>query len=536
MKRHTLCLALAACVLAAGAAPAAAAPYSVAVGPDGTSYVADSGSSLITKIAPDGTVGPTFGGTGTTPGTFGVITGIDVDKDTGHVWVLDGTNRLQELSAAGAPLALATPTPCTGTTDAIYKGGVSVADTSVYVASSCSNVAVRLEKTNLTSLFTWNLDFAPGGISYNQYASAGYKVAIADPVGKQVKLYKSNGNAVTTFPVGGTVTDVELDDYGVVFASDLDQDVIHFYGSDGSQFRQLGGTGSDPGKLNDPTDFDVFWQYGGELQGNLFIADFGNARVQRWNSYGYTYWAKALGDPVPPGGGTTTPPGGGTTTPPGGGTTTPPGGGTTTPPGGGTTDPPLGGSPDPTGPIGVSIAAGASYVSSTTVNLNITAPAGTTAVLVSNDGGFQNAVSKPWSATNVYAHTLATSGSERLPKTVYVRFVGAFDATKTFSDDVILDQTAPTVRSVRASGGTTVGRGTSLRAARRSNTKATTIRLKASDATSGVAFAEVALKPGVSSVTRRFGPTLTVKGVGPRPYVRVVDDAGNKSKWVRARR
>lgn len=486
-------------LLATVAASAAANPGSVAVGPDGTAYSADIGTSVVTKLALDGTVGDSFGGRGTAAGQFGGIAGLDVDKDTGNVWVIDDANRLQELTAAGAPLRSVVLGPCTETPNIFARGGVSVGGNYVFVSSACNDTVVRLNKSDLGGRVSFTVNDA-GGLSYNQFASGGYKLAVADPGGKQVKLYTDAGTFVRDQAVGGTVTDVELDDFGVVFANDLDAKVIHLYGTDGAQFRVLGGPGSDPGKLNDAIDFDVFFQYGGDLAGNLFIADHGNNRVQRWNSYGYTFYAKTPGAQTPGGGGTTPP-----------------------------VDPPA---PTPTGRVGVSVANGAAFVSSPAVNLNVIAPAGTTKVLLSNDGGFANAVEKPYAASNVYTFTLASSGAERLPKTVYVRFLGSGDDTKTFTDDVILDQTAPALRTVTATGGATARAAIAATKAGRT----TTVRLKASDSLSGVRFAQIALKPGGRTFTTRYARVLKAKAVGPRPYVRVIDAAGNASKWVRASR
>lgn len=181
--------------------------------------------------------------------------------------------------------------------------------------------------------------------------------------------------------------------------------------------------------------------------------------------------------------------------------------------------------------MGVSIASGAVSINTAATTLNVIAPAGTTRLLVANDGGFAGATSKPWDPSNLYSHTLTTSGAERLPKTVYVRFIGSGDDTKTFSDDIILDQTAPLLRSATASGGTG-----GARAFRALNLTATTVRAKATDATSGVKFLELAAKKGGRSVTVKYAPKVTVKGVGPRPYVRAIDGAGNRSGWKRATR
>ena len=86
----------------------------------------------------------------------------------------------------------------------------------------------------------------------------------------------------------------------------------------------------------------------------------------------------------------------------------------------------------------VSIEGGALFTSEPEVQLQFVAPPGTTSTQVSNDGGFvpfstvAGTENTPW--------TLARSGAERLPKTVYVRFLPSGLARQ---DDIVLDQTAP---------------------------------------------------------------------------------------------
>ena len=62
------------------------------------------------------------------------------------------------------------------------------------------------------------------------------------------------------------------------------------------------------------------------------------------------------------------------------------------------------------------------------------------------------------------------------------------------------------------------------------------VKAKATDATTGVKFLELAAKKGGRSVTVKYAPKVSVKGVGPRPYVRAIDGAGNRSAWRRATR
>jgi hypothetical protein len=76
-------------------------------------------------------------------------------------------------------------------------------------------------------------------------------------------------------------------------------------------------------------------------------------------------------------------------------------------------------------------------------------------VLLSNDGGFAGAQSVPVTLTIPW--TLVSSGPERLPKTVYARFLGAGNDTANFTDDIILDETPPTVGGGTVSGGSSGG-------------------------------------------------------------------------------
>ena len=62
------------------------------------------------------------------------------------------------------------------------------------------------------------------------------------------------------------------------------------FGTDGVEFRTLGGPGTAAGQLDGPAAIDVFEQFS-DLAGNLFIADYANKRVQRWNPFGFTFWA-----------------------------------------------------------------------------------------------------------------------------------------------------------------------------------------------------------------------------------------------------
>ena len=175
----------------------------------------------------------------------------------------------------------------------------------------------------------------------------------------------------------------------------------------------------------------------------------------------------------------------------------------------------------PPGPRGVSINGGAQFTRDPLVTVVVRWPALATDLFVSNDGGFGTfgsfgvAPAVPW--------RLDTTGPERLPKTIYVRFAGGESGNETYQDDIVLDQTSPQLESATATAP----------AARRS---AVQLKLRAQDAGSGIAAMQVARTPRAAPA---FVPFRSVsrqrisrkRGV----YVRLQDRVGNTSKWRRVK-
>jgi hypothetical protein len=175
--------------------------------------------------------------------------------------------------------------------------------------------------------------------------------------------------------------------------------------------------------------------------------------------------------------------------------------------------------------VGVSINGGAQYTNDPAVEVSVVWPRGVRTVTLSNDGGFGSASvfgirpSIPW--------RLATSGPERLPKTIYVRFDGS---TQTFTDDVILDETSPVIASATATApAAAAAAAAGLRRSYR-------VRVKASDKTSGVAKLQTATKKNRPDPAVRYRSQATIRStVAPR-FVRVQDRAGNWSAWRNLKR
>jgi 6-phosphogluconolactonase (cycloisomerase 2 family) len=139
---------------------------------------------------------------------------------------------------------------------------------------------------------------------------------------------------------------------------------------------------------------------------------------------------------------------------------------------------------------------------------------------VSNDGGFAPESSE-WipttkAAATTFEWTLATSGPERLPKTVYLRSRVTGGDFQVSSDDIVLDQRPPEVVSAAQSG--------------------RTLRIRARDGLSGLKQMQVTRDRRKPGLWRAFRSRLTVAKSQRLVYVRVRDAAGNRSRWVAARR
>lgn len=146
---------------------------------------------------------------------------------------------------------------------------------------------------------------------------------------------------------------------------------------------------------------------------------------------------------------------------------------------------------------------------------------------VSNDGGFRSATSlgAGGGPSRSYPWTLASSGPERLPKTVYARTTGPFPEQA--KDDIVLDERPPEVVSASL-----LGLAASARAV--SASRARSVRVVARDRVSGVAAVQLAQgrgRPGRWRPYRARGGYPVTGAAQVR--VRVRDRAGNLSRWRR---
>ena len=183
-------------------------------------------------------------------------------------------------------------------------------------------------------------------------------------------------------------------------------------------------------------------------------------------------------------------------------------------------------SPPPAGKqLGVSINDGAQFTNDPDVTIHSVWPGFAADMLFSNDGGFK--LAQRFSVAEKTAWKLDSSGPERLPKTVYVRFLGGLQTSETYTDDIILDETPPKLTSATLAG--------PAPAARAAAARKVTLKLKASDNVSGVGGVQVTANKRRPGKVLRFKKSLKVVSAA-KLHVRVRDRAGNFSAWRTAKR
>jgi hypothetical protein len=186
----------------------------------------------------------------------------------------------------------------------------------------------------------------------------------------------------------------------------------------------------------------------------------------------------------------------------------------------------------PAGTVSVSIDDGLIATSDPNVTLDLVWPVGATSAMISNDGGFgASGTTETVPLSPTVSWTLESSGPERLPKTVYVRFLGAGSDNIPYTDDIILDQTVPVIASAQL---TDTPGGATANIASMPN-----VQLSASDGISGITMVQFANSSSTVTdalVTANTLGQYTVEqaisvDLAAPTRVRVQNAAGTWSAW-----
>ena len=171
-----------------------------------------------------------------------------------------------------------------------------------------------------------------------------------------------------------------------------------------------------------------------------------------------------------------------------------------------------------------------------TVTLNFTPPGGAVTMRVSNHRNFRGARLLP--LTEQMTWELLASDEEIAERTVYVQYYFRNGTSDIYQDDIDLmtditspDDEAPSVTAMRANKTRISAQGASTTRA------ASTVMISVRDKMSGVVRIETRVRTRITSTrvdaARRGTYTVSFPKGQRTMHIRVVDKAGNKSKWIK---
>lgn len=257
-------------------------PTAVATDEQGNVYVLDTYNYRVQKFDRLGNFITQWGGYGSANGQLYNPSGIAVDL-SGNVFVSDGGNaRIQKFTSAGAYISQwGTYGSGAGQFAGMGKPAVDAAG-NVYVPDQArvqkfTNAGVFI--TQWGSLGSGNGQFnGPNAVAVD----AAGNVYVVDRLNTRIEKFTSSGTYVTQWSqAGSNMSDVAVDALGDVYVVD-DNGHLTRYSSSGTFEIQWGSAGTGDGQFNAPKAVEV------DAEGNLYVADSYNNRMQKFSGWGGT--------------------------------------------------------------------------------------------------------------------------------------------------------------------------------------------------------------------------------------------------------
>ena len=258
-------------------------PGDVATDAQGNLWVLDSGNGRVKELAPDGQLLAKWGTPGSAEGQLNSPSNIALDA-AGNVLVTD-LFRVQKFSPSGELLAkfgsqggepgqfVAGPTGLAVGAD----GSIWTSDFAhVYRYSSSGQFLEQIAVSG------------PGQISWSDSIAVGPggEVFVADPSLDKIKVFDKEGDYLRQFGTSGAApgqlakpVEVSVDAEGQVWVADEQTDRVQVFSADGDYIAGFGGSGSGAQQLDlkNKTGIAV-------AMGRVWVADGGNHRLSRWAS------------------------------------------------------------------------------------------------------------------------------------------------------------------------------------------------------------------------------------------------------------
>lgn len=266
-------------------------PSGIAIDQHDDVYVADAARHHILELSPDGQLLATIGGPGKEVGQFNEPWGLAFDG-AGNLYVSEASGyhypgidpqprRVQKFSAAGSPLTEYTQS---STLHLILPCGLAVDSAgNLYVSDYGGGQIAKISPIgqHLASIAT--VDPAPCGMAIDSHDTLYVSQAYTEDIG----VYGADGRRVRVIGSRDGVDPpfgIAVDTRDNLYAVNLAGQCVKKWAPDGRLLATWGKAGSEPGQFA----FDEQQMLGIAVdhQGNVYVSDAGNDRVQKLSSTG----------------------------------------------------------------------------------------------------------------------------------------------------------------------------------------------------------------------------------------------------------
>lgn len=242
-------------------------PQDVEVDPFGRVWVSSDDDSIRVFAPTGGEQLFAFGGRGTDDGQFLTPYGIAFDA-AGDVYICDYEGaRLQKFTSAG-DFSLSWPIPSS------RADHVAADDDGDIYVSGYTDAAVHKYTSSGVPLLDWG---SAGGDFTSGVVVQGGTVSVVQWSTPIVEQFSTAGAYLGSFDAG-TVNgvDIEADALGQLWVADFGGNAVLVFASDGTAIETFGSFGTSPGEFDGAVGLAL------GTDGSVYVADYGNGRIQRF--------------------------------------------------------------------------------------------------------------------------------------------------------------------------------------------------------------------------------------------------------------
>jgi sugar lactone lactonase YvrE len=274
-------------------------PSGAAIDASGNVYVVDTGNYRIQKFTPEGQFIAKWGSQGSGDGEFDLSKGIAIDVN-GNVYVADTLNeRIQKFTQDGQFITKwGGPGPGDG--EFHCPEGIAIdASGNVYIANVCANWRIQKFTPDGQFIASWGTGsegdgefIEPEGIA----ADASGNVYVTD-WGRRIQKFTPDGQFITKWGEPGPgdgefsgLRSIAIDASGNVYVTESGNNRVQKFTPEGQFITKWGSEGSGNGEFIEPRGITA------DASGNIYVVDAGNNRIQKftpegqfitkWGSYG----------------------------------------------------------------------------------------------------------------------------------------------------------------------------------------------------------------------------------------------------------